>query len=117
MIDWRRQFTLLLIAIGFLTRIPIPRSVEHSDENLNAAARYFPTVGLLVGGIAVVAYQLSLQIWPANLAILISMIATLVLTGALHEDGWADSCDAFGGGWNREQVLAIMKDSRLGSYG
>jgi adenosylcobinamide-GDP ribazoletransferase len=45
------------------------------------------------------------------------MIATIVLTGAFHEDGWADSCDGFGGGWDRDQVLAIMKDSRLGTYG
>jgi adenosylcobinamide-GDP ribazoletransferase len=117
MIDWRRQRTLFLIALGFLTRIPIPRTVEHSAENLNAAARYFPIVGLLIGVAAVLIYQVTLQLWPANLAILLSMIATIVLTGAFHEDGWADSCDGFGGGWDRDQILAIMKDSRLGTYG
>jgi adenosylcobinamide-GDP ribazoletransferase len=117
MIDWRRQYTLALIAIGFLTRIPIPRTIEHSPENLSAAARYFPIVGLLIGAFAVLVYRLSLQLWPENLAILLSMITTILLTGAFHEDGWADSCDGFGGGRDRDQVLAIMKDSRLGTYG
>ncbi len=117
MFDWRQQRTLFLIAVGFLTRIPIPRSVQHSTENLNAAARYFPITGLLVGLLGGGIYQLASLLWPGNLAILFSMLATIVATGAFHEDGCADSCDGFGGGWDRAQVLAIMKDSRLGTYG
>lgn len=117
MIDWYRQRTLALIALGFLTRIPIPRSIEHNAANLNAAARYFPVVGLLVGGGGALVYTLAAQAWPHAIALLLSMIATILLTGAFHEDGFADSCDGFGGGWNRTQVLAIMKDSRIGTYG
>jgi len=117
MIDWRRQRTLALIAVSFLTRIPIPRSVEFSTANLNAAARYFPTVGLLVGAFAAAIYTLTISLWPVAIAVLLSMVATIVLTGAFHEDGWADSCDGFGGGANRERILAIMKDSRIGTYG
>lgn len=117
MIDWHRQRTLAFIALGFLTRIPIPRSIEHDAENLNDAARYFPAVGLLVGAFAALAYTVAAQFWPPAIAVLSSMIATVLLTGAFHEDGFADSCDGFGGGWERAQVLAIMKDSRIGTYG
>jgi adenosylcobinamide-GDP ribazoletransferase len=117
MIDWHRQRTLAFIALGFLTRIPIPRTVEHNAENLNDAARYFPAVGLLVGAFAALIYTLAAQIWPPAIAVLLSTIGTVLLTGAFHEDGFADSCDGFGGGWNREQVLTIMKDSRIGTYG
>lgn len=117
MIDWHRQRTLAFIALGFLTRIPIPRSTEHSAANLNAAARYFPAVGLLVGGCGALVYLLAAQIWPVAIAVLLSMVATVLLTGAFHEDGFADSCDGFGGGWDRAQVLSIMKDSRIGTYG
>jgi adenosylcobinamide-GDP ribazoletransferase len=117
MIDWHRQRTLAFIALGFLTRIPIPRTVEHSAENLNDAARYFPAVGLLVGAFAALLYVLAAQIWPPAIALLLSMIGTVLLTGAFHEDGFADSCDGFGGGWDRAQILTIMKDSRIGTYG
>lgn len=117
MIDWRRQRTLAFIALGFLTRIPIPRSIEHNAANLNDASRYFPAVGLLVGLCGAAVYAIAAQFWPAGIAVLLSMAATILLTGAFHEDGFADSCDGFGGGWERAQVLAIMKDSRIGTYG
>lgn len=117
MIDWHRQRTLAFIALGFLTRIPIPRSVEHNAENLNDAARYFPAVGLLVGAFAALIYNAAAHIWPPAIAVLLSMIGTVLLTGAFHEDGFADSCDGFGGGWERAQILTIMKDSRIGTYG
>lgn len=117
MIDWHRQRTLAFIALGFLTRIPIPRSIEHSPENLNDAARYFPAAGLLVGAFAALIYTLAAYVWPPAVAVLLSMVSTVLLTGAFHEDGFADSCDGFGGGWDRAQVLTIMKDSRIGTYG
>jgi adenosylcobinamide-GDP ribazoletransferase len=53
---------------------------------------------------------------PIGVAVLLGMAATILDTGAFHEDGFADSCDGFGGGWDKAQVLAIMKDSRVGSY-
>jgi adenosylcobinamide-GDP ribazoletransferase len=117
MIDWHRQRTLAFIALGFLTRIPIPRTIEHNAANLNDAARYFPAVGLLVGAIAALIYTLAAYLWPPVVAVLLSIAGTVLLTGAFHEDGFADSCDGFGGGWDRAQVLTIMKDSRIGTYG
>lgn len=114
----RNEFELFLLALGYLTRAPIPRSVEMEESRLDGAVRYFPWVGLLVGALAAGSFWLFFLLYShALLALLLSLAVTLLATGAFHEDGFADFCDGFGGGWTREDVLAIMKDSRLGSYG
>jgi adenosylcobinamide-GDP ribazoletransferase len=101
----------------FYTRIPVPKSTGYSDENLNKATRYFPLVGLIIGCIAALVFYLSTFILPKELAVLLSMAASIYITGAFHEDGFADFCDGFGGGNTKEKVLEIMKDSRIGTYG
>lgn len=106
-----------LIALGYFTRLPIPAWVGWSASELNRATRYFPLVGLLVGGICAAVLWAALQFWPAGVAVLLAMLGGLLLTGAFHEDGLADSADGFGGGWETARVLAIMKDSRIGTYG
>lgn len=116
-IAWRREWTLFLVALRFFTRVPVPAGIPHSAPELDAAARYFPLVGLLVGLAGALVYGLAVYLWPPGVALLLSMAITVLLTGAFHEDGFADACDGFGGGWNREQVLDIMKDSRIGTYG
>ena len=67
--------------------------------------------------VGAVIFWLADMLLPLEIAILISMVATVLLTGAFHEDGLADAIDGLGGGWTREQVLTIMIDSRIGSYG
>jgi len=104
-------------ALGYFTRVPVPRWVGFEREYLNAAARYFPLVGAMVGGVAALVYLAALRVFPAGVAVLLSMTATLVLTGAFHEDGLADCADAFGGGYTRDDVLRIMHDSRIGAFG
>lgn len=104
-------------ALRFFTRLPVPAWVGHTQSQLDHAARYFPLIGILVGLIGALTTWLAAWLLPLSLAVLLGMVATLLATGAFHEDGFADSCDGFGGGWQREQVLAIMKDSRVGSYG
>ncbi|GFD82152.1 adenosylcobinamide-GDP ribazoletransferase [Tenacibaculum sp. KUL118] len=74
-------------------------------------------VGIVVGSIAALAYFAFSYIFPTDIAILISMISSIWITGAFHEDGFADVCDGFGGGWTKEKILTIMKDSRLGTFG
>jgi adenosylcobinamide-GDP ribazoletransferase len=113
----RYQLELFFTALGFFTRLPVPAWVPWSPERLNHAARYFPLVGWLVGGIGAASYFALAQSLPATLAVLISMAVTIRATGAFHEDGWADACDGLGGGWDKTQALTIMKDSRIGSYG
>lgn len=111
------QLRLCLIALQFFTRIPVPAWVGYEPEWLRQASRYYPLVGLIVGGIAAGGYFLAAQCLPQAAAVLVSMAVSVYLTGAFHEDGFADVCDGFGGGYTRDRVLAIMKDSRIGAYG
>lgn len=113
----RRELRLLFTALAFFTRIPCTRWAGSSEDDLNHAARYFPLVGIVVGAVAAGVFWLADIVFPQDLAVIASMAATLWLTGAFHEDGLADSVDGLGGGWTKEQALAIMMDSRIGSYG
>ncbi|GAB1394609.1 adenosylcobinamide-GDP ribazoletransferase [Rhodocyclaceae bacterium] len=113
----KQELAYFFAALRFFTRLPVPAWVGHSAGQLNHAARYFPAIGLIVGAIGAVVTLAALQVWPPTVAVLLGMAATLLTTGAFHEDGLADTIDGFGGGWTRADVLAIMKDSRIGSYG
>ncbi|UTY56482.1 adenosylcobinamide-GDP ribazoletransferase [Massilia sp. erpn] len=112
-----QQLRLFFIALQFFTRLPIPRWVGFEPGWLQHSSRYFPLVGLVVAAIGCAAYALAALVLPAPLAALLSTAATIYITGAFHEDGFADVCDGFGGGLTRERVLEIMKDSRVGAYG
>lgn len=113
----RRELEYFLGAVRFFTRLPVPAWVGHSAEALNHSARYFPAVGLLIGGIGALVYLAALQLWPQPVAVLLAMAATIYATGAFHEDGLSDAADGLGGGWEKLRILEIMKDSRVGSYG
>ena len=113
----RRELEYFFGAIRFFTRLPVPGWVGHSAEALNHSARYFPAVGLLVGGIGALVYLGAALLWPQPVAVLLSMAATIYATGAFHEDGLSDMVDGLGGGWEKLRILEIMKDSRVGSYG
>jgi len=110
------ELRLLLIAVQFLTRVPIPRWVGFEPDWLNQCARHFPLVGLGLGAFAVAVLWAAALVLPWPVAVLLSMASTVWLTGGFHEDGWADTCDGLGGTVSRERALEIMKDSRLGSY-
>lgn len=111
------QLRLFFIALQFFTRLPIPRWVGFEAEWLQHASRYFPAVGIVVGAAAAGAYALAAWVLPQPVAVLLSTIAGIYLTGAFHEDGFADTCDGLGGGMTRARVLQIMSDSRIGAYG
>lgn len=113
----KRELEYFFGAIRFFTRLPVPCWVGHSAEALNQSARYFPAVGLLVGGIGALVFLGAALLWPQPVAVLLSMAATIYATGAFHEDGLADTVDGLGGGWEKLRILEIMKDSRVGSYG
>lgn len=104
-------------ALGFYTRIPCPNWVEYSAEQLNRATAYFPLMGYIVAAGCYGVFHLAQPWVSSEVAILISMVFGILLTGAFHEDGFADLCDGFGGGWTQDDILRIMKDSRLGTYG
>jgi adenosylcobinamide-GDP ribazoletransferase len=112
-----REARLFLIAAQFLTRIPVGRVDAWPSDWLARAAKYMPLVGALIGAVAGAAMVGSAFIFPEPLPIVIGLATAIVVTGALHEDGLADTVDAFGGGKSRERCLEIMKDSRIGTYG
>jgi len=111
------QLRLFFIALQFFTRIQIPRWVGFDERWLQHAARYFPAVGIVVALVSVLVYIIASLLWTQSIAVLLSTIAGIYLTGAFHEDGFADTCDGFGGGSTSERILEIMKDSRIGAYG
>ena len=112
-----KEIRIFFTALMFLTRLRVPRSVGHSPEYLRQAPRYFTVVGWIVGGISALSYWVCAKWLSTDVGIAASMIATLLVTGAFHEDGFADVCDGFGGGWTKEKILLIMKDSRIGAFG
>ena len=105
----------LLNALQFLTRIPVPS--PYTPDALARAAKFFPIVGLLVGACAAGLNALLAPHLPRFATATLLVLFLVLITGCLHEDGLADTADALGGGWIREQVLTILKDSRIGSYG
>lgn len=111
------QCRLFFIALQFFTRLPMPRWVGFEPAWLQHASRYFPLVGVVVAAICGTVYVLASWLLPSPVAVLLAVAAGIYLTGAFHEDGFADMCDGFGGGLTRERVLEIMKDSRIGAYG
>jgi adenosylcobinamide-GDP ribazoletransferase len=112
----RSEWRACVAAFTFLTRIPAYHLAAHDASDLPASSAYFPFVGLVVAAVGALAYAGAAALWPAPLAVVLSVASTVWITGAFHEDAAADSFDGFGGGWDREQVLTIMKDSRVGSY-
>ena len=106
----------LLIAIGFLTRIPIASWVVFEPVNLRQATYYFPAVAWLITLLLVYIYSLISIIFPQSICVLLLIVCGVLVTGALHEDGLADFCDAMGVMGSHEKKIAAMKDSRLGSF-
>jgi adenosylcobinamide-GDP ribazoletransferase len=106
----------LLSAVQFLTRIPVP-SLPYEAESLSRAVKFFPVVGLAIGSAAALLHLLLAPHLPRLITALLVVAFLVSVTGCLHEDGLADTADGFGGGSSREQILLILKDSRIGSYG
>jgi adenosylcobinamide-GDP ribazoletransferase len=103
-------------AFQFLTRLPLVR-LTYKPDALVRAAKFFPLVGLAVGAGDAGIYRLLSPHLPVVIVALAIVLFSTLMTGALHEDGLADTADALGGGWNRDQTLEIMRDSRIGSFG
>ena len=113
----KNELNILGSAILYFSRIPVMFKVPYSKEAMTKILTWFPLVGLLVGTLGALAWWGLSLVLPQTLAIVLSMIATILLTGAFHEDGFSDVCDGFGGGYGKEKILLIMKDSAVGAYG
>ena len=116
-IDQAKWYDRIWASFIFFTRLPFWRLHQPPRECFMAVVEHWPLVGWLTGGL------MALTLWgvshymPYPIAVLAAIIVRLLVTGALHEDGLADFLDGFGGGNNRERILAVMKDSRIGTYG
>lgn len=113
----RQEWLTFLNGVRFFTRIHIPDRVPYSNAFLARAATYLPAIGLFIGAFSAVVFSLALTVLPQTISILLAMVASLLATGAFHEDGLSDTADGLGGGWDKDRILAIMKDSRVGTYG
>jgi adenosylcobinamide-GDP ribazoletransferase len=108
------QFAL---AVAFLTRIPAGNNSACAAKDIARAMRWFPLVGGLLGGISAAAFWLLSPVFPPPVVAVLIVALGAALTGAMHFDGLADTADGFGGGRTREDVLRIMRDHAIGSYG
>ena len=116
----------MVLALQYFTRMRLPQRLlawTGFDEALQRASlAHFPGVGWVVGGVAGACYAAALLLLPSSYfahlaAAVVSTIATVLLTGALHEDGLADTADGLAAGHDRDRILEVMKDSRLGPSG
>src|SRR5690606_41658926 len=112
-----RQLQLLLAATQFLTRLPTPSPRGFEPDWITRSTRYFPLVGQGVGAICALAWLGGSAIWRGAVAAVVAVGVGVVITGAFHEDGLADTADGLGGGQTPQRRLEIMKDSRIGAYG
>ncbi len=113
----RAELPAFLLALQFLTRLRTPVEVQFSPEAQAASPRWYALVGVVIGAIMALLLWAALGLFPPVVAVLAAMAGQLLVTGALHEDGFADACDGLGGFRSRERVLEIMRDSRIGTYG
>lgn len=107
----------ILAAFIFFTRLPFWRLADVPSEYFKNIVSRWALVGWLTAGLSVAVLYAASLVLPANVAVLLAIVTRLLITGCLHEDGLADFFDGFGGGTSRERILAIMKDSHIGSYG
>jgi adenosylcobinamide-GDP ribazoletransferase len=105
----------IAVAFQFLTRLPVPQ-VPFAPDGLARAVKFFPLVGLVIGAGAALLQKVLSPHLSRPAAALVVLVYLVLITGCLHEDGLADVADSLGG-WNQEQRLAILHDSRIGSYG
>jgi adenosylcobinamide-GDP ribazoletransferase len=112
-----RETEAFLHALRFMTVLPVRSSEALDADWLTLASKYFAAVGVVVGLAAAIVFAIASRYWGGFVPAVLAITATVLMTGGLHEDGLADTADGFGGGQSREARLAIMKDSRLGTYG
>ena len=106
----REEFESFVAALRFFTRLKLPGTTGHGSVALERAIRYFPAAGLIIGCIAAFVFAVTTFFWPKSLAVLAAIAVAIYLTGALHEDGWSDMVDGFGGGQDGDMCIALFRD-------
>lgn len=106
-----------LVAVQFMTRLPVPRGIPYSPDALAKSVIFFPAIGLIVGAGGAALNLLLSPYASRDIVVVLILVYLVVVTGGLHEDALGDAADGLGGGWEKDRVLAIMRDSRIGSFG
>lgn len=104
-------------SLTFFTRLPVWRFMDIPSESYSTVVVFWPLTGWVTGSLTALLLWLAAMALPMLPAVVIALCGRTIFTGALHEDGLADFCDGFGGGRSSEQILSIMKDSHIGTYG
>jgi adenosylcobinamide-GDP ribazoletransferase len=112
-----REARAVWAAAMFFTRLPLPSLPVLLPEDESRATGWWPLIGVGVGAVVAGIWWLAAHVLPSGVAVGLGLAAGMLFTGAMHEDGFADICDGFGGGRTRDRVLEIMRDSRVGAYG
>lgn len=116
----------LIAALSFFTRLPFWRLATLEKQHYERVVPLWPYVGLLTGGVMALVFYVTSHLlqWDYSICLILALLSRILITGALHEDGFADFCDGFGGGGStgskerdRQRTLEIMKDSHIGTYG
>lgn len=113
----RHQMNNIGAALIFFTRLPFWRIFKVPNEYFKQVINYWSVVGWLTGTVMAGVLWGASHVFPLHIAVVLAILSRLLITGALHEDGLADFFDGFGGGTSKERILAIMKDSHIGTYG
>ncbi|EPY2274298.1 adenosylcobinamide-GDP ribazoletransferase [Clostridium sporogenes] len=106
-----------LLMIQFFTRIPVNKNLQCEKENFRRGAFFLPVVASIIGGMEFLIYLGLKNFLPPNVIIVLLLLFTAMITGGLHMDGLADTCDGFFSLRDKQRIIEIMKDSRIGSYG
>lgn len=111
----KNNFEIFCCGVMYFTRLPIT-NIKYNKNAQNHALRYFTVIGIIVGFLSFLSFFIAHLILPINISVMLAILFAVCITGAMHEDGLADFADSIGG-QNREQVLQIMQDSRIGVFG
>jgi adenosylcobinamide-GDP ribazoletransferase len=106
-----------LVAVQFMTRLPVSRGIKYSPDALAKSAVFFPAIGLLIGAGGAALYWLFSPHASRDIVVLVILVYLVTIAGGLHEDALGDAADGFGGAREKDRILAIMRDSRIGSFG
>lgn len=106
----------LILTLQFLTRLPIPVSIEVDKKTLARGTFFYPYIGLLIGSLSYIPYYLLYRV-DNQIAALFIALSIIAITGGFHLDGLSDTCDGFFSSRSRERIIEIMKDSRVGVFG
>lgn len=112
-----KEYHRFWAAVSFYSRLPVPKHVDYSYSQHGEASKYLPVVGLIISTITALFFFATENFIHKSISLIFIFLLNALLSGLIHEDGLSDFLDGFGGGWNKEKILAIMKDSSVGAFG